>query len=148
MTPRAKRVFLILFAIDAVVLAALIYWLVFHYTKKAVSAVPGKPDIQINLRHLETKLTEIDLVNKGAAPGSLDLAADISWQDSDLDRAEGLAGFDEIDTGRMSTRFHPHRWPSGEQLSPGESRDIGWVQLKDDSPIHAQIVTGPAATQP
>ncbi len=148
MTPRAKKIFLSLFVFDAVVLSALIYWLVLHHGKIAGSTATGKPDIQVNLRQLETKLTEIDLVNKGTAPGSLDLAADISWQDSDLDRAEGLAGFDEIDTGRMSARFHPHRWPSGEQLSPGESRDIGWVQLKDNSPIHAEIVTGPAATQP
>jgi hypothetical protein len=147
-TPRAKKIFLTLFVFDAIVILALIYWLVLRHQKNAESAVAGKPDIQVNLRRLETKLTEIDLVNKGTAPGSLDLAADISWQDSDLDRAEGLAGFDEIDTGRMSARFHPHRWPSGEQLSPGESRDIGWVQLKDNSPIHAEIVTGPAATQP
>jgi hypothetical protein len=148
LSPRAKKVFLITFVFDIGILAGLICWLVFRHTKNAATAASGKPDIRINLRQLETKLTEIDLVNKGAAPGSLDLAADISWQDSDLDRAEGLAGFDEIDTGRMSVRFHPHRWPSGEQLSPGESRDIGWVQLKDDSPIHAQVVTGPAASQP
>jgi hypothetical protein len=147
LTPRAKKVFLGLFVFDAIVIAALIYWLVYRRAKTPAPAA-GKPDIQVVLRHLETKLTEVDLINKGSAPGSLDVAADISWQDSDLDRAEGLAGFDEIDTGRMSARFHPHHWPSGEQLSPGENRDIGWVQLKDDAPIHAEIVTGTAATQP
>jgi hypothetical protein len=126
----------------------LFFLFVFHRAKTGPSSATGKPDIQIDLRHLESKLTEVDLVNKGTAPGSLDLAADISWQDTDLVRAEGLAGFEEIDTGRMSARFHPHNWPSGEQLSPGESRDIGWVQLKDEAPVHAQIVTGDAATQP
>ncbi len=108
----------------------------------------GKPDIQVVLRPLEAKLTEIDLLNKGNAPGSLDLAVDVSWQDADLDRTQGLAGFDEIDTGRMGVRFHPRKWPSASELSPGENRAIGWVQLTDQSPLHAEIVTGPAATQP
>lgn len=147
MSPTARKFLLPFFIVDAIFVAAVLYW-VFARPLGRVSSASGKPDIQIVLRPLEPKLTEIDLLNKGNARGSLDLAVDVSWQDSDLDRAQGLAGFDEIDTGRMSIRFHPHAWPCGSQLSPAENRAIGWVQLKDESPLHAQIVTGLAATQP
>jgi hypothetical protein len=146
-SPTARKFLLPFFVVDAIFIAAIMYW-VFARPHGQASSTPGKPDIQVVLRSLEPKLTEIDLLNKGDAPGSLDLAVDVSWQDSDLDRTQGLAGFDEIDTGRMSVRFHPHAWPSGFQLSPAENRAIGWVQLKDQSPLHAEIVTGPAATQP
>jgi hypothetical protein len=142
------RKFLIPFlVVDAIFLAALLFWILTHQAARA-PAPPKAADIQVVLHPLEPKLTEIDLINKGGAPGSLDLAVDVSWMDSDLDRTEGLAGFDEIDTSQMSVRFHPHKWPSGYRIAPDEKRAVGWVQLKDESPLHAEIVTGPAATQP
>jgi hypothetical protein len=148
LSPALRKILVPLFVVDAVFVVALFYWIFSHQHRKDSTATTAKPDMRIELRQLEPKLTEIDLVNRGGAAGSLDLAADISWQDADLDQTKALADFDEIDTGRTSVRFHPHVWPSGAILGPGESRDIGWVKLKDDSPLHAEMVTGPAATQP
>jgi hypothetical protein len=141
----STRKFLLPFLIvDAIFLVALVFWL----TRPSTSPVPANsPNIQVMVHRLEPKLTEIDLINKGNAPGSLDLGVEVSWSGADLVRSEGLVGFTEIDTGRMSLRLYPRKWPSGARLSPGETQNIGWVQLTDDSAIHAEIVTGPAATQ-
>jgi hypothetical protein len=134
--------------VDAIFLAGLACWL-FYRSRGSVPAAPAlTANIQIELRHLKPKLTEVDLVNNGTAPGSLDLAVDVSWPQTDLDQSQAMDGFDEFDTGRRSMQFRPQPSLRGVALPPTARREIGWIQLLDDDPINAQIIQNPPATQP
>ena len=138
--------FLIPFLIvDVLFMAALAVWLI----RPRIRAAVGKPDMQVQLRHPESKLTEIDLINNGNAAGPVNVSIDVSWPDADLVDAKGLSQYDQTDTGRRSLRLFPLASAAGATLSPGQTCAIGWVKLTDDVPVHAEIATDVgSATQP
>jgi hypothetical protein len=134
------RKFLVPFVIvDAVFVIALAAY--FYYRFEA------KPLMQIVLRHPESKLTEIDLVNNGRGSGSLFIAIEANWPDADLVDTKGLSQFDEIDTSRHSLRFYPQPSLQNTRLHPGESWAVGWIKLTDDVPVNAEISNN-VTTQP
>jgi hypothetical protein len=138
--------FLIPFLIvDILFMSALVVWFIhprFHYPT-------GKPDMQVQLRHPESKLTEIDLINNGTAAGPVTVSIDISWPDADMVDAKGLSHYNETDTGRRSLRFFPQPSTPTPTLAPGETCAVGWVKLTDDVPVHAEIMSdSSSATQP
>jgi hypothetical protein len=140
MKPGLRKYLIPFLAVDAVFVIALAGWILYIR--------PGaKPDIQLTLRHPESKLTEIDLINHGHAPGSLYLAVEASWPDADLVAATGLTQFSEIDTGRYSVRFYPDPSLQSTTLAPGQTWVVGWIKLTDDVPIQAQISNN-VTTQP
>ncbi|MGA2440352.1 MAG: hypothetical protein ABSH08_05310 [Tepidisphaeraceae bacterium] len=148
MNPRVKTFLIPFIVVDTLFLAAILVW-VFNQQQHHGSIGLGKPDIHINLRHPEAKLTEIDLTNTGNAPGPLAVAVDVTWPDADLVDAKGLSQFDAMDTGRRSLRFQPQPSLHDATLPPGQPFAIGWLKLTDDVPVHAEIVTDvSSATQP
>jgi hypothetical protein len=138
------RKFLVPFLIvDAVFFLALAAW---FFGRPHVDG--GKPDLQVQFRHPEAKLTEIDLVNNGNAPGSLFISVNVSWPDAELLDAKGLSQFNEIDSGRYSVRFYPTPGVHDSTLAPGVAPfAVGWVKLTDDVPLHAEI-SSDVTTQP
>lgn len=143
------KTFWVRFAVvDLIFLAGLACWLMYRPRAPSQSAPPASANIQIELRHLKPKLTEVDLVNNGSAPGSLDLAVDVSWPQTDLDQSQAMDGFDEFDTGRRCLQFRPQLSLRGIQLTPAGRREIGWIQLNDDVTVQASITANPPATQP
>ena len=149
MNPRVKTFLIPFLVVDVLFCAAIVFWVV--HQRQHHGSIGGKPDIHINLRHPghpEAKLTEIDLINTGNAPGPLAVAVDVTWPDADRVDAKGLSQFDEIETGRRSLRFQPQPSLHDATLPAGQSSAIGWLKLTDDVPVHAEIVTNPAATQP
>ena len=148
MNPRVKTFVIPFVVVDTLFCAAIVFWVVYQRQHHG-SIGRGKPDIHINLRHPEAKLTEIDLTNTGNAPGPLAVAVDVTWPDADLVDAKGLSQFDAMDTGRRSLRFQPQPSLHDATLPPGQPYAVGWLKLTDDVPIHAEIATdSTSATQP
>jgi hypothetical protein len=140
-----KKFLIPFFIVDILFMAALVFWLI----PRRIRAEAGRPDMQVQLRHPESKLTEIDLINNGNAAGPVNVSIDVSWPDADLVDAKGLSQYDQTDTGRRSLRLFPQASGSGVTLAPGETCAIGWVKLTDDVPVRAEIATeGGSATQP
>jgi hypothetical protein len=140
--------FLIPFIIvDTLFFTGLAFWF-FH--RQLGTALVGKPDFNLDIRHPESKLTEIDLVNRGNGPGAVnDLSIDVSWPDADLVEAKGLSQFSVSDTGRRSERFFLAPSVAAMQVTPGQPVAVGWVKLTDDVPVRGEIVANSeAATQP
>ncbi len=145
MSDRVKKFLVPFLVVDILFMAALAFWLI----RPRIRAAGGKPDMQVQLRHPESKLTEIDLINNGTAIGPVNVSVDVSWPDADLVDAKGLSQFDQTDTGRRSLRLFPQASATGATLSPGQTCAIGWVKLTDDVPVHAEITTDfGSATQP
>ena len=140
MNPALKRFLVPFLIVDLLFFLALAAWLL-------KARVVGKPDLQVELRHPEAKLTEIDLVNKGTAPAPLFISVDVSWPDADLVDSKGLAQFAEIDTSRRSVRFYPQAALRDTKLSSGSPWAVGWIKLTDDVPLHAEI-SSDVTTQP
>jgi hypothetical protein len=138
------RKFLVPFLIvDAIFFLALAAW---FFGRSAVHG--GKADLQVEIRHPESKLTEIDLVNRGNAAGSLFVSVNVSWADAELSDAKGLSQFNEIDNGRYGIRFYPQAALHDATLAPGGSAwAVGWIKLTDDVPVHAEI-SSDVTTQP
>jgi hypothetical protein len=146
--PRVKTFLIPFIVVDTLFCAAVVFWVI-HQRQHNGPSAQGKPDIHINLRYPEAKLTEIDLINTGNAPGPLAVAVDVTWPDADLVDAKGLSQFDEMDTGRRSLRFHPQPSLHDATLPPGQPFAIGWLKLTDDVPVHAQFAAdSTGATQP
>src|SRR5580704_9535393 len=103
MSPRTKAILVPFLIVDALFFAALIFWVVHQRRGKVTSSA----DFNVELRHPESKLTEIDLVNNGNTAGSAALSVEVSWPDADLVEAKGLQQYSEIDTSRRSIRFDP-----------------------------------------
>jgi hypothetical protein len=140
-----KKFLIPFLVVDVLFLAALGFWLIHG----RIRAAAGEPDIQVQLRHPESKLTEIDLINDGNAAGPVNVSIDVSWPDADLVDAKGLSRYDQTDTGRRSLRLSPQASGSGVTLAPGETCAVGWVKLTDDVPVRAEIATDSgSATQP
>jgi hypothetical protein len=139
--PALKRFLIPFLIVDALFFLILAAWLL------KGKVVGGKPDIQIETRHPEPKLTEIDLINKGTGAGPIFIAVDVSWVDADLVDAKGVSQFGEIDTGRHSVRFYPLPALKSTTLSPGSPWAVGWIKLTDDVPLHADI-SADTTTQP
>jgi hypothetical protein len=137
----AIRKFLIPFLIvDVIFCLALAAWFL-------RGRLGGKPDLQIDIRHPEAKLTEIDLINKGTGPAPLFISVDVSWPDAELVDAKGLSQFNEIDSGRHSVKFYPQPGLHDSNLAPGNTWGVGWLKLTDDVPLHAEI-SSDTTTQP
>jgi hypothetical protein len=101
----------------------------------------GKPDFHVEMRHLESKLTEIDLVNRGKASGPVNkMAVEVTWPDAELVDAKGLTPFSETSTGRRGERFFIQGSAAPVIAKPGQPVGVGWVKLTDDVPINAEIV--------
>jgi len=147
LSPGARKLLVPFFVIDGIFFAALAFWLI-HRQHSASAPPAGTPNIQTDTRRLETRLTEIDLINNGNAPGALDFAVDVNWDDVDLVGSEGLNHFNEIDTGRRSVQFQPQPSQQNAMLAPGERRAVGWVKLTDDAGVHAETTHEFATTQP
>ena len=147
MSPGAKKILVPFIVVDGIFFIALAFWLI-HRQRSASAPPAGTPDIQVNPRHLEAKLTEIDLINNGNAPGGSDLAVDVTWTDADFVSAEGLNHYTEIVTGRRSVQFQPQTSQQNPSLTPGEHRAVGWVKLTDDVSVQAQTTHEFATTQP
>jgi hypothetical protein len=141
---RVKTLLIPFVIVDALFFAAIIFWVV----HQRHGSFAGKPDIRINLRQPESKLTEIDLTNAGNAPGPVAAAVDVTWPDADLVDARGLSQFDEVETGRRSLRFRPQPSLRDVTLPPGQPFAVGWLKLTDDVPVHAQFAAESSATQP
>lgn len=141
MNPRIKTFLIPFIVVDVVFTTALIFWLVGPRMRSR--AISGKPNFQVQLRHPESKLTEIDVVNNGDAAGPVNVSVDISWPDADFVDAKGLSNYGEKDTSRRSLRFSPQTGKPVTTLSPGAPCAIGWVKLTDDVPVHAEIATEP-----
>jgi hypothetical protein len=139
----AKKFLIPFLIVDILFMAAIAFWLI---GPRIRSRMAGKPEMQIELRHPESKLTEIDLINNGNASGPVTVSIDVSWPDADLVDAKGLSQYDQTDTGRRSLRFFPTASAAGVNLSPGETFAVGWVKLTDDVPVRAEIVTDLSST--
>ncbi len=133
--------------VDAIFFVALAVWFLgYHHRSNGPSS---GADIEVQLRHPEAKLTEIDLVNSGSVAGPATISVDVSWPDADLVEAKGLMKYSETDTSRRSLRFFPPASGSGVTLSPGQTSAIGWVKLTDDVPVRAEVTSaGNPATEP
>jgi hypothetical protein len=138
--PALKRFLIPFLIVDLIFVLTLAAWFL-------KGKVDGKPDIQVEMRHPEPKLTEIDLINKGSGSGPIFISVDVSWVDADLVDAKGVSQFGEIDTGRHSLRFYPLPAVRDTKLSPGSPWAVGWIKLTDDVPLHAEI-SSDTTTQP
>jgi len=144
LNPRVKTILIPFLVVDAIFLAVLAFWLVHRRGNSPANTV-----VRIELRHLESKLTEIDLVNDGDSAGPIAISVDVSWPDADLVEARGLSQFIETDTGRRSLRFYLQPSVANVTVTPGQPDAIGWIKLTDDVPVHADIAAnGPPATEP
>ena len=147
MSPAAKKILIPFIVVDGIFFAALAVWLI--HRQHGGSILPtGKADIQIEPRPLEARLTEIDLINKGDAPGSPDFAVNVTWSDVDLVSSEGLNHYTEIDTGRRSVQFQPQPSQQNVTFAARERRAVGWVKLTDDVAVHVEATHEFATTQP
>lgn len=145
MSAGVKKFLIPFIVIDSLFVAALAFWLIHRQLRIAT----GRPEIHVELRHPESKLTEIDLVNGGNLAAPLTVSVDISWPDADLVDAKGLSQYIETDTSRRSLRFYPQPSLPAVMLSPAVPCAIGWVKLTDDVPVHAEIASdSTGATQP
>ena len=145
MNASVKKFLIPFLIVDILFMCALAVWLIHPHFHSLL----GKPDMQVQLRHPETKLTEIDLINNGTAAGPVAASIDISWPDADLVDAKGLSQYSETDTSRRSLRFFPQASSSTPTLAPGETCAVGWMKLTDDVPVHAEIMSDSgSATQP
>lgn len=136
MNPQVKKFLIPFLVADVIFFAALAFYLIPRLHHPAAS---GKPDIRVDLRHPESKLTEIDLVNNGSAPGPVTATVDITWPDADLVEAKALSNYVETETGRRSARFSPPTTQPAATLAPGQPIAIGWVKLTDDVPVNGEI---------
>jgi len=91
--PGMKR-FLVPFVVVDVFFCAAIGLYLWHL-RGGGSGGGGKPDLRIELRHPEAKLTEIDLVNDGTGAAPLAVSVDVTWPDAEFVDAKGLSKFDE-----------------------------------------------------
>jgi hypothetical protein len=139
-SPTVKRFLIPFIIVDVVFILAIVAWLL-------RDRVSGKPDLQIELRHPEPKLTEIDLINKGTGSGPIFISVDVTWSDADLVDAKGVSQFGEIDTSRHSLRFYPLPAIRDKTLPPGTPWAVGWIKLTDDVPVRAEI-SSDTTTQP
>ena len=145
MNAGVKKFLIPFLLVDILFVAALAYWMIDPRIRPAA----GKPQMQVELRHPESKLTEIDIINNGTAAGPVTVSIDVSWPDADLVDAKGLLRYSETDTGRRSHRFFPQPSIAAMTLSPGQTCAVGWVKLTDDVPVRAEIATDSiSATQP
>jgi hypothetical protein len=145
-SPQLKKFLIPFLVVDAVFCAGVVFY-VFH-VRGGGSGWAGKADLRVELRHPEAKLTEIDLVNDGTAPGMVAVSVDVTWPDAEFVDAKGLSSFDEVETGRRSLRFEPEATLAGVKIEPGKPEAVGWVKLTDDVPVRAEIDTGGGASQP
>jgi hypothetical protein len=123
---------------------ALAVWFIHEQVRKRTTA--GQANMQVQLRHPESKLTEVDVVNNGNASGPVTVKVDVSWPDADLVDAKGLSNYDQTDTGRRSVQFFPIMGQKANELSPGSTTAIGWVKLTDDVSVHAEIASDSQST--
>jgi hypothetical protein len=147
LSPAARKFLVPFIVVDGIFFIALAFWLI-HRQRAGPPRAAGPPDSHITPRHLEAKLTEIDLVNKGDAPGTFGGAVDVTWTDAEFDSSEGLNHYTEVVTGRRSVQFQPPSPGPNPPLAPGETRAVGWVKLTDDVPVQTQTTHEFATTQP
>jgi len=115
--------------------------------QSVMSGVVPQANVQVQVRHVEPTLSEIDLVNSGTADGSFTSNVAVTWNDADLSDYRALPDFDEKVTGRRSLTLVPQPTLSDRPVRPGEQRAIGWVRLTDDSNVFAKPDDS-AATNP
>jgi len=145
-SPGAKKFLVPFIIVDTLFFAALGFWF-FH--RQVTTALVGKPDFSLDIRHPESKLTEIDLINRGNGAGEINgLSIEVSWPDAELVEAKGLSQFNVTETGRRSERFFLSPSPA-VSVSPGQPIAVGWVKLTDDVAVRGEIVANSgAATEP
>jgi hypothetical protein len=134
--PQVKKFLVPFLVADVIFFVALALYLIPRFRPSAAS---GKAEIRVDIRHPESKLTEIDLVNNGSASGLVTAVVDINWPDADLVEAKALSNYIETETGRRSARFSPPTTQPAATLAPGQPIAIGWVKLTDDVPVNAVI---------
>jgi hypothetical protein len=137
-----KRKILTFVLVDAV-LAALAGAFIF-YRVRSGSTGPAKANIHVALRHVESTLTEIDLVNEGSGSGDVTSDIEAHWADAELKESAAMNGFDRQEA-RFSVTFHSEKPVS---VSPGETRGVGWVKLTEDSGVSADFISMGATSEP
>jgi hypothetical protein len=97
--------------------------------------------LTIQVRTIEPKLTELDVVNNSNTDQPLNENITATWSDATLSSTAGLSGFDPVNQSATTITFQPSPTTRPTDLHPKESRAIGWIRLSDDSTVQAQFET-------
>jgi hypothetical protein len=121
-------------------MVAIIYFRRIHPGATPVDSMTNSDaDVEVVLKHVEARMTEIELVNNGQRDVVPAGDVTISWTDADLANADALVDYDHADTGPRSMKFLPKDSLRSHPLKPGESRAIGWLRLSEEAPVHAEM---------
>jgi hypothetical protein len=122
----------------AAVLAGGSFWFLKH--------IAPKPIITVQLRSLEPQLTEIDLINQGAADAPLTAEVTATWDGDSAVTSSALSSYENAGGTGDALIFRPSAAATGK-LHAGERLAVGWIRLGDgDSNLRAQITGGQSGT--
>ncbi len=82
-------------------------------------------------------LVELDLVNRGQADHTEAVALSMKWNGARLVAGDGLAGFEQVETGSNAVQFRNQ--PTAWRLRPGETRTVGWLRFDHEVEVQVEI---------
>jgi len=91
----------------------------------------------VHVRRVKPGLVEIDLANEGTADSSDRLSATVRWNDSRKIAADGIHGYQMVESMSGVLRFQPLH--AGGSLRTGERITIGWIRFDRDPEVKAEL---------
>jgi hypothetical protein len=96
--------------------------------------------LRTELRRPESGLIEITLLNDGESDLADRPVIEVRWRDGRLLAADGLGGYELVDSGQNAVHFRPQTQIQSSRIPAGGRQMIGWLRMDNNVEVQIEIL--------